>query len=140
MTPVVCRVKHEPEAGKYGDCVRACIASIMDLHGEQVPHFYHDKPDGLTGSTRIREWLAPLGYQPFVTHYPPDLTRDDILNVQGEVNPDAYYILFGAHEHGGDHVVVCKGGKIVHDPSWYHAALIGPASYGCWSIMVIVRS
>ncbi len=140
MTPVVCRVKHSPDEGMYGDCVRACVASIMDMDAEQVPHFHHDNPGGVVANARMREWLAGQGYQPFTMHFDPSMSLASILETNGVLNPDTYYMLFGGVEGGGDHVIVCRGGKIVHDPSWYNSAMVRPASYGYWSITVIARA
>lgn len=137
MTPVFCRVRHDPDKGEYGDCVRACIASLLDFDAEEVPHFYHDN-DPSTGMKRIRAFLAPLGLAPFATHFDGAASLADILSAQAEANPDVHYILWGSTE-GGNHVVIAKGDKIVHNPSWYPTPLIGPLSSGNWAIMVLAR-
>ena len=31
-------------------------------------------------------------------------------------NPDVHYLLTGCSERGTDHVVICRNGKLVHDP------------------------
>jgi hypothetical protein len=140
MTPVHCRVKHDPENGTYGDCMRACVATIMDVaDGDEVPHFYHDNCDGETGTQRLREWLRPQGLSSFIAHYDGSISLTALLSLMAIVNAETVYILFG-RTTGGDHVVVCKGGKVIHDPIWYPSTLIGPGSLGIWSIMVITKS
>lgn len=136
MTPVRCRVKHDPP-NSYGDCVRACVATILDLDAEDVPHFYHDNPTGEVGMERMREWLRERGLAPFVTGYPPDPLAE-VLGYMNTVNPHVPYMLFGG-TGDGDHVVVCIGGKIVHNPAWYGCSIIEPPSIGHWQVVVLVR-
>jgi hypothetical protein len=138
MTPALCRVKHDPDAGTYGDCVRACVATILDLDTDAVPHFYHDNPTGEVGMQRMRDWLAGRGLAPYVSALPPDPLAD-ILDHMGQYNPTVPYMLYGSTSDGGDHVVVCRGGEIVHNPAWYGCRIVGPASVGHWQIVVLVR-
>lgn len=138
MTPVLCRVKHDPAAGTYGDCVRACIATIMDVDAEAVPHFVHDGCDGTTMQNRIRDWLAPQGLAPYWTHYDGNIPLEEVLETIGAQNPNVVYLLYGRNE-GGNHVNVCCGDKIVHDPNWYRTAFRGCADWGAWSVMVITK-
>lgn len=139
MKPVLCRIKDDPENGSYGDCVRACIASILELDGDAVPHFFHDNCDGQTGNARITTFLQPLGLAPFLVNYPGSLTRDDILEMMAVLNGNAYYLLFGRTDTG-DHVVVCHGGKQVHNPSWIASPLVAAGEHGYWTVMVLARS
>jgi len=136
MTPAFCRIKHDPEAGTYGDCVRACIASILELNSEDVPHFYEDNCSGETGHARIREWLAERKFVPFYVYFNGADPLETVLDHMAVANPETFYMLFGCSGLG-DHVVVCQGGKIVHDPAWYPTGIKGANSNGFWSIMVI---
>lgn len=137
MTPALCRVKHQPPTS-YGDCVRACVATVMDLDTEQVPHFVHDGCNGEVMQNRIREWLALHKYVPFWAHYPGEANLEEVLSIVGDQNPGVPYLLYG-HTGEGDHVVVCVGSEIVHNPAWYRIALRTCASWGTWSVMVIAR-
>lgn len=139
MIPVVCRVKHDPENGTYGDCVRACIASVMELDAEAVPHFFHDDPPGLVANHRIREWLRSHKLAPFWVHYPAEMKLEDILAIMAELNTGVPLIVYGACEGGGDHVVICQDGKMTHNPSWLGGSLTGPGSHGYWTVLVLAR-
>ena len=140
MIPVHCRVKHDPEAGTYGDCLRACVASLLDVaRPEDVPHFYEDNCSGEEGMARVATYLATVGYVPFYTVYDGGNTLDGLLAFLGEQNPTAHYILFGGTIEGGDHVVIGYGGKIVHNPAWYGSSIVGPGSTGVWVTMVLAR-
>ena len=138
MIPVFCRVKHDPENRTFGDCLRAVVASILELDSEAVPHFYHDDCDGETGDRRLREFLKTKGLTPFVSYYPGSENLDDLLHVQQMQNPGVNFILF-CQAGGGDHVVICKDGKVVHNPSWVPSGVTGPNSNGFWGIMVFVK-
>lgn len=140
MTPAFCRVKHDPDAGTYGDCLRACVASLLDLDAEKVPHFYHDNCDPYEGNRRLREFLRPLGFAPWFIGFDGSITLAELLELMGEQNPDSHYVLYGRDTSGGDHVVVCRGDKIVHNPAWFGCSLVGPTSTGYWVTLVIARS
>lgn len=138
MTPVVCRIKHDPENAVYADCVRACIASVMDMDAGDVPHFYHDNCDGLTGFGRINEFLAPFGLAAFSVAYDGAYSMDDVLALMGEQNAATVYLLFGQTAYG-DHVVVCRGGECIHDPAWFRSPLFKAAQAGYWIVMVLAK-
>jgi len=138
MTPVFCRVKHDPETGRYGDCVRACVASILDMEAnpEAVPHFAHDNAAPEIVNQRLREYLATRGLAPWISHYDPDLSRESLLDVLAESGPGVHFMLYGRTESGGDHVVVCCDGKVVHDPAWYASPLVRGGLQGSWQVVV----
>ena len=138
MKPVHCRVAHEPENGKYGDCVRACVASLLELEPEDVPHFYEDNASGEIGTERVRQFLATKNLAPFYTYFDGAITFTELMNVQRIMNPSTYYMLFHRTE-SGDHVVICKGGEVDFDPAWYRSKVAGPNSNGFWGVMVIAK-
>lgn len=140
MIPVHCRVKHDPAAGTYGDCIRACVASILEMVPEAVPHFTHDDPGAIVANRRIAEFLATLRLAPFWSHYDGSATLAEVIAYQAEQNPTATYMLFGGLEGGGDHVVICKDGAVDFNPAWYSCNLVGPGAHGLWSVMVICRT
>lgn len=112
----------DPAKGIFGDCFRACIASILELPLDDVPHFvqigltpHPDDPQPLAEGNSdwwyyLRDWLRPRG-----------LIYFDIP--AGEDAPDALISALGYHTITGlsprgdwQHVVVGRGGEIVHDP------------------------
>lgn len=139
MIPVMCRVGHYPERGLYGDCFRACVASILEVGSDIVPHFYENNETGPEAMQRLSDFLKPLGYAPFTCVYDGDASRDEILEMMMSQNRDTYYMLFG-RVSGGDHVVVCRGGTVAHDPAWYPGTMTECNSAGAWVIMVLARS
>lgn len=133
-------VGHNAEKGTYGDCLRACIASILELNSDEVPHFYYDGCDGETGSERITAFLLTLGLAPVYAPYDGDETYDDVMENAAHMTNGAHYILWGnTGDTGGDHAVVCQYDKVVHNPSWGGNPIIAPTQAGIWSIMVLAR-
>lgn len=131
MTPTPCLVKHDPANGKYGDCLRACIATILDLESETIPNFAEQPHD--TWLSRLRTWLETQGLAPIMF-----VTDNDPRSTMQEMNPTAPYILFAGTAEG-DHCVVCIGDKVEWNPSWYPTPIIGPLSNGLWQILVLGR-
>jgi hypothetical protein len=138
MQPVICRVKHDPPHS-YGDCIRACDASILELDAEGVPHVACDGPSGELAFERLRDWLKTVGYAPFVMGFPGSVPMDDLLSDMQDHHPDIVYMLFGGVRGGGDHVVVCRGGKVIHNPAWVGCSIVGPTSKDQWQIVVLVK-
>lgn len=136
MKPVNCTVKDDPANGSYGDCVRACVASILEMESEQVPHFYHDG-DGEAGFERMRFWLADRGRIP--AYYPlgSEFSIETVcwsFGIYG--NADA--LLF-CQSGGTDHCVVINKEGVQHNPSWYKAPIDGPHSSGMWIVIILAR-
>lgn len=139
MIPVVCRVKHDPEAGTFGDCLRACVASVLEMQAENVPHFSEDDPGPEVANKRLALFLRSLGFAPFWSNYDGSASVESVLEHQALQNPDATYLLFGRTASEGDHVIVCRGGSVIHDPAWYRSPMTGPGSHGFWTVMVIAK-
>ena len=128
MTPIVCQIKHDPPRS-YGDCLRACVASLLDLDPPAVPHFASDDPSSETLVFRIETFLRDYKLIPMWTMF--EGSKDDVLGFMGEINPRVLYLLFN-----GAHVVVCKGGTIEHDPAWSANPMNEPTD-GVWKVMVL---
>lgn len=138
MIPHSCIVKHDPP-NSYGDCLRACIASILNISNtDDVPHFYRDGDDE-RGQTELREFLASRDrpMRPFYMAMPATTSLADIFTMMTGVNPDIEYLLFCTCD-SGDHVVICCNNKVIHDPAWFKAAISGASSNGFWIIAVLV--
>jgi hypothetical protein len=137
MTPAHCITKHNPPHS-YGDCLRACVATILDLPTDYLPNFVDVGVDADGAFTHMRLWLSSMNLAPFITAYPGEHAMADLLEMQGALNPTSIYVLFGSVS-GGDHCVVCEGGSIVHNPAWHGCDLIGPMSNGTWQLLVLGR-
>jgi hypothetical protein len=141
MKPAFCKTIHDPPMS-HGDCVRACIASILELNSDSVPHFFHDGCNGLVADIRIRDFLAIHGLVRFTTVYPGDISLAELLAMMSDLNPSAHYMLTGTTSQGGVHMVVCRGGAIAHNPDHCGWSIVGPVSDDSstgWIIHVLAR-
>lgn len=130
---------HNPENGEYGDCLRTCIACLTDAPTvESVPHFaaiHYGSADVMWQA--VRNWLmdehnASLWFVPYATD-----DWQEVTATCNALNPGMFYMLQGASD-GGDHIVICQGDRIVHDPAPGGGGLIGPGSNGVFMVVLIV--
>lgn len=137
MIPADCTTKHDPANGTWGDCYRACLASILDLPSEQVPHFIQDREGQPEWRDDERAWLAARGLQAIVMVL--KLPLPTILEWLGAMNPEVHCIVMGMGSNGIPHAVVACGGSIVHDPG--HVGITGPLEGGQHALTFVgVRS
>jgi hypothetical protein len=105
------------------------VASLFDLDAEAVPHFL-ESGDEVAAFASLCNWIKGRGYHPWFIRYDRNLDDGELRQIIAENNPSGHYLLFSA-----DHVVVCYGGMIVHNPAWWRTALERPTDY--WTIMIV---
>lgn len=129
MIPVDMRIlDHCPAEGRYGDCFRAVVASILELPYDDVPHvmaYPEGTPDVVLPNGQpasqwyvdLRAWLAPRGLD-CITYDLNQFRRDG-----GDVsallrNLTMYHDLAGPSPRfpGVLHSCVAREGRVVHDP------------------------
>ena len=131
MTPVDQQFMHDPTGGVFGDCQRACVASLLDLPAAAVPHFLFDGTKDIAEfNRRINAFLAPLGLMHLET------ARFDF---QGQFRSDCFHLIYGESNRGFCHAVVGFNGEIVHDPHPSRDGLIDAASED-WTFAFLVRT
>lgn len=104
-------------AGK-GNCYATCIACLLDLEVEDVPNFCVDYPAD-EWFQETQRWLAKRGTG--TVYYTGGQTALDELTA---LYPAAYCIVAGPGPRGCDHVVIYRGGEMVHDPHPSGAGLV----------------
>lgn len=137
MNYVFCRVRHNPPES-YGDCIRACVASLLSLSHEDVPHFFHDGCSGEAAIRRIREWAGPRGLAPVFLTFDGSATREEFLDQWEEMNPGVAAILIAATNYE-DHAVIIVGNQIEHNPSVTQSPIIRANSNGCWNLLLFTK-
>lgn len=126
MKPRYCEVPHDPPHS-YGDCIRACVATIIDR--DDVPHVFDD--DNIEEGWRsMRSYLASHGK--FMAIFaiddePHEFMRDNNANIP--------YILIGSSLGKVDHAVVCRDDRVIHDPGY--TAITQPHSQGFYVVIII---
>lgn len=116
MKPVFQEVIHEDrERGQVGDCMRAALASLLELPLHDVPHFYRDHyPDTAKAGKAYEAYLKAHGFM--LMNLPCDLFLPQ------EWGSDVWHLIVGKLD--GDqylndeysHVCVGFNGRIIHDP------------------------
>lgn len=132
--------RHDPANGVYGDCQRTVLACLLDLkEPEAVPHFNHDGcPDGVFWD-RLDGWLRKKGFARWQVYFPGDIALQDVLQTMGRTNPGMYYQLAGKSPRNTQHVVICVGDAILHDPHPDGGGIVAPDdTNGMWNIEVLV--
>lgn len=115
----------DPDTDAVGDCWRACIATILGLASEDVPHFVQDSEDLWLEATV--DWLAERGFA--LLH----IAEDDLVSWLGE----PLWIKTGESPRGPAlrHAVVMRGGSLWHDPHPSREGLSG-GPYYYWAIVI----
>lgn len=98
MIPVSC--------ARENDCFRACVASMLELPIEAVPHFI-EQP---SWPHCVNEWFDSLGWPLRLIGISPALPILEYLN-------DAFVIVSGLGYDLVPHAVIYRRGGLVHDPS-----------------------
>jgi len=139
MTPHKQLLRHNPAAGQIGDCWRTCIACLLDLAPDQVPHFVEPHlDDGPAATAFARRWLASRGFGLIQFAYTGAL--QGILDAQAAVNPDTYFLLGGMSRSGVLHSVIARNDAIEWDPHPDDVGVIGPDPNGLYWLEFLVPS
>lgn len=105
MTPVMQSKLYTKDGIHNGNCLVACLASLLDMPLWMVPPF-----DDMFGRDdwriRISEWLARLGYRFIKTE-----------GHQVDQLPE-YYIASGYSTRNVFHAVIYRNGELAHDPHY----------------------
>lgn len=100
---------HNSEEGVYGNCLAACVASLLELPIEDVPNF-------CAFEQWVHEYVSFLnehGFDLIANHYFPDgpFPRDLGAGVDG------LFIAAGPSPRGLNHaVIIDTRGNLIHDP------------------------
>ena len=113
MIPVDMQILHDPENGQYGDCQRACIASLLNINTDDVPHFHEGTDDEKIFDSRLNEFLCSKGLFHLETTF-FDLSK----------KPDCYHMIYGKTERDTWHAVIGFNGEVIHDPHPSKAGLL----------------
>ena len=140
MIPQDSIVPHTPPES-YGDCYRACVASITEILIDEVPHIWEGY-DGTDNEMEIgrrndlmQEWLLSQGFMKISIWVDGEEPLDDLIDHFSEANPGLYWIMSGNSDDGVGHTVVVMNGEIVHDPG--NCGIQAPLDSGQWLIEVI---
>ena len=130
------QVQHKPEIGQYGDCHRVCVAMVLGVPVDDVPHFYEGGDDECRKlqQTRIDDFLKARGLCEVVIPFQGEMS--EVIAAMQHHSPNAAYILGGTSGHplGNGHSIVCAKGTIWHDPTG--SGITGPMADGFYWVTV----
>jgi len=131
---------HDPDNGVYGDCWRATVACLLRLPVEGVPHVC-DGPDDGKASERMRAFLDSQNCALIQVPFLGEMSLEQVLDYVGStsVSSGLHWCLMGTSRTGCNHVVICRGNEIVHDPSITQSGIVGPSSDGMWWVEWVVQ-
>jgi len=131
-----CQTKHDPANGSYGDCLRACIASLLHIENPlDVPNFADGNASGDEMWNGLRAYLR--GRQLDVMHVSFTASFAEIRQTMAVLNPGTYYMVIGQID-GGGHIIICKDDKIEHNPAWYPTGFDGPLPGGFYDVVLLI--
>lgn len=129
MTPVDQEFLHKPEEGQHGDCMRACLASVLDLPIIAVPNFAQLDAEGAGNFwIMLADFCRAQGHA-FVLMEGKFVWSHDAL----------FHVISGPSPRikGGHHAVVGQNGQVFFDPHPSRAGLAGDPSE--WQFGLLVR-
>jgi len=124
MTPYKQLFLHDPDNGQYGDCWRTCIACLMDIEPEEVPHFLEDGTEFAEGMANANRWLNARGLFYVTFAFYGEL--NSLFHCMKAWNPGVYYMLLGTSPRGTSHVVIGYEDTIAHDPHPEGGGIVEP--------------
>lgn len=133
-------IPHEQKNGL--DCYRTAVACILDLSSpDEIPCSFTECRTADQQAQKMREWLSGHGLNLVRVAFNGDEVQV-VLDYMEAMNPGAWWLLSGASGNRSadyNHVVVCQGGRIAHDPSPAKVGLSGPChGSGQWVAEFIV--
>lgn len=139
MTPCRQLIKHNPPEA-YGDCMRSCVAALLDLRPEDVPHFIEDgESDGDVVWARVEKWLAIRNLFVFSIVFAADVP--EVLEAMSMRGGNGILYLLGCGSPRADHLVVACGGSVVCDPAGYAKNDLRRGSDGyCWVHILLPKT
>ena len=120
-------VTHDPENGVRGDCFRCCIASLLELPAQAVPHVMDydwtvSEPGPGQWFKTLNDWLQQFD----LTYLEFEFKPEQQWNWKAfDTSFNCYHTLSGQSPRA-PHTVVAHNGEMVHDPHPNRAGLIGP--------------
>jgi len=111
MKPVEQQIMHNPKNNQHGDCMRASIASLLELPYEEVPHFLALGTDE-SFSHSLKEFLLTKDLALL------ELSFWDWEKFEGIFHgaKGVHHLICGPAKHGTYHATVACVGVMVHDP------------------------
>jgi len=118
MIPVDQSIIHDPDNKRYGDCWRACVASVLEISLGKVPHFAgNGKEDQGDPTKEYLRFMAKHGFLVMSMHMP--VGKNGLVNHPVPADDEhPYYFIIGKSPRFKDVDHICVGYQqgLIHDP------------------------
>lgn len=123
MIEITQTILHDPDKSQKGNCFAACVASILELPLEKVPHFVEHENWLDCLQSFLKEWGL---FYAFVSE------EDKVY-----CGPWGYHVINGVSDRGIRHSVVGHAGEPVWDPHPSRSGLTG--DWEAWTFGVFAQ-
>lgn len=133
---------HVPSEGIIGDCWRTCIACILDIHPNTLPHYYKQywkDGDNIAPLVQARTNEELRDYGVVYTEYPLQCTLEELRTYLTHYYKDMYVIV-GCNSKNGGHSVIIKNKDYIWDPAIDNSGCEGPMEDGYFWIGLLVST
>jgi len=108
---------HDPVEGTRGNCMRACIASLLEKTIKEVPPL----PPTPNQFSDALDYLDKYGWEydcnyMFYHIAAKDREKELLLKLQKEEGIDGYFLVYGMSPRGVKHIVLYNKQGLAHDP------------------------
>ena len=133
---------HRPAEKLYGDCWRTCIACLLDVAPDDIPHYYEmlwkagqDIVDEVHKETN--RFLAEK-YGVRYVEYP--IQTEDFAGLGVYINHyySGMHVILGCNSTNGGHSVIVRGHNYLWDPAIDNSGCVGPMDDGYYWIGLLV--
>lgn len=109
--------------GPKGNCMSACLASVLELPLAEVPNFFEAGSDDTDYWNACRTWLRGLGLGILTINF-------DGPAQWSQLRLGGYHIVGGSSPRmeGMDHATVWYRGRMVHDPHPDGTGIVKPTT------------
>jgi len=114
---------HKPDEGVFGDCFRTCLAVLLGVDADEVPHFLRS---GTFDDAEYEQWLKSNELHLIRVTFPGETPQENVMFTADQMGGGLPYLLSGYSRTPSNHVVVAKGNEIICDPSLTESGIVGP--------------
>ena len=135
---------HRPAEKLYGDCWRTCIACLLDVAPDDIPHYYEILwKEGQDIAQEVHEATNTFlteRYGVRFVEYPLATTDQAVLREYITHYYKDMYVMVGCNSTNGGHSVIMRNESYIWDPAKDSSGCVGPMDEGYYWIGLLVSS
>jgi hypothetical protein len=134
---------HKPEEGQIGDCWRTCVACVLNISKELIPHYYQEfwmgtvdiAPQVQAATNKFLSNRYGLKY----VEYPIEANMEQLRIYITHYYKD-HPVIIGCNSKHGGHSVVMMNEDYIWDPSIDKSGCVGPMKDGYFWLGFLVKT